>query len=81
MKPSKEVPIPKNANGVLRNNPLNHGRSKRNGKTEHLFLGQRCTSDRLMHGSNRHGGSRSGGEDEAEFTGDIHNEEFTDWYG
>lgn len=75
VEPCEEVPVPENADSVLRHDTEDEGTNESNGQSLHLQLRHCLTSHRLMHRANRHGRSRGRREDEAELTRDVDDEE------
>ena len=75
VEPGEEVPVPKNSGSVLGHDTEYQSARESNGQTLHLQFRNGLTGDGLMHGSDGHGGSRRRGEDQAELTRNVNNEE------
>lgn len=72
------MPVPKDANRILRDNTKKERTSKCDRESLHLDLGNLLTPNGLVHRLNRHGRGRGRREDQAQLACDIDDEELAE---
>lgn len=75
--PGEDVPVPENAQSILRHNTKDESTSESDAKSLHLHLADDFAGNGFVHATNRHGSSGRRWEDETQLTSNVDDEEFT----